>query len=442
MNLYNQTLLKFSNPYYNKLLEYKLEVPKLRKVLLVHYFYKPFSSNQSFRYESIIENYQNENMRIDILTSKHKGLPEVEKTESGYIYRVNSKLLIKDLKKVDSDKNTDNERKNIKVKLTNFIKKLAYKFVWPDFAGLWIFPAIKKGKQLARDENYDLIISGSFPFSSHIVGYFIKKGNTESRWIVDYLDPFSIIKHNENPSNNTKIFRVLNKIVEKQINKNADKIIILKEAFSAFKENFPDLIEKTTVAPPMLGINPYIFYKIEPIDFSNNGVNIVFIGSLYKSIRNPEPILRIFQELINYNSDIYIHFVGDLKDCEGIIRKYKTMKKLNVITHGKVSREKAISFMKGADILLNISNSSQVQLPGKVVEYAFSNKKIINHSLYENSNTSQFFEEVGLSNRVFNIIGGHCNINSLDNFIKSSIKGKNIDMEKYLPENIGKIYFE
>ncbi|MDR7238765.1 hypothetical protein [Neobacillus drentensis] len=414
----------------------------MRKVLLVHYFYKPFSSNQSFRYESIIENYHNENMRIDILTSKHKGLPDVEETECGFIYRVNSKLLIKDLEKVDKDKNSNKERKNLKVKLTNIVKQLVYKVVWPDFAGLWIFPAIIKGRQLARVENYDLIISGSFPFSSHIVGYFIKGKNKESRWVVDYLDPFSIIKHNENPSNNTKIFRGLNKIVEKQINRSADKIIILKEAFTAFKDYFPDLLEKTTIAPPMLGINPNKFYNTKPIDFSNKGVNIVFIGSLYKSIRNPEPILRIIQELSNYDCDIYVHFVGDLKDCKDLVQKYNTMNRIKIITHGKVSRDKAISFMKGADVLLNISNSSQVQLPGKVVEYAFSKKKIINHSLNENSNTSLFFEEIGLSDKVFNIIGNNCSIDSLYDFITSSVVEKEIDMEKFLPENIGKIYFE
>jgi hypothetical protein len=414
----------------------------LRKVLLVQYFYKPFSSNQSFRYESIIENYQNEKMKIDILTSKHKGLPDVEETESGFIYRVNSKLLIKDLKKADKGENTNNGRKNLKGKLISIIKQLIYKFVWPDFASLWIFPAIKKGKHLARVENYDLIISGSFPFSSHIVAYFIKREKKGIRWVVDYLDPFSIIKQNENPSNNTKIFGGLNKIVEKQINRNADKIIILKEAFPSFKDYFPDLLEKTTVAPPMLGINPYTFYNTEPIDFSNSGINIVYIGSLYKSIRNPEPILRIIHELSYYNCDIYVHFVGDLKDCKEIVQKYNTMSRLKIITHGKVSRDKAISFMKGADVLLNISNSSQVQLPGKVVEYAFSKKKIINHSVYKNSNTSQFFEEVGLSNKVFNIIGDHCNIDALYNFITRSVEEKEIDMKKYLPENIGKIYFE
>jgi hypothetical protein len=382
-------------------------------------------------------------MRIDILTSKHEGLPDVEETESGFIYRVNSKLLAKDLKKVDNGENINSGRKNLKGKLISMVKQIVYKFMWPDFAGLWIFPAIRKGKHLARVEGYDLIISGSFPFSSHIVAYFIKREKKGMRWVVDYLDPFSIIKHNENPSNNTKIFGGLNKIVEKQINRNADKIIILKEAFSSFKDYFPDLLEKTTVAPPMLGINPYTFYNTVPFNFSNKGINIVFIGTLYKSIRNPEPILRIIQEMSYYDSDIYVHFVGDLKDCKEIVQKYNnTMSSLKIITHGKVSRDKAISFMKGADVLLNISNSSQVQLPGKVVEYAFSKKKVINYSLNKNSNTSQFFEEVGLSNKVFNIIGDHCDIRALYTFITSSVEEKEIDMKKYLPENIAKIYFE
>jgi hypothetical protein len=414
----------------------------VQKILLVHYFYRPFSSNQSFRYESIIKSLNSKDIRIDILTSNHIGLPENERTDNGFIYRVNSRFLMKDLEKKKNAKNNGGYRQSFKAKLLNVMKKLMYKVIWPDFAGLWIFPAIIKGRQLAKAEDYDLIISGSFPFSSHLVGYFIKGVNKDTKWVVDYLDPFSIIKHNENPSNNTKIFRGVNRWVEKQVNKKADKIIILKEAYSSYKSFFPELLSKTKVAPPMLGIDIETFYNTNPIVFSNNGINIVFIGSLYKSIRNPEPILKIFEGLSDYKCEVYIHFVGDLKDCSEIVERYKNRNKVNIITHGLVSREKAISFMKGADVLLNISNSSQIQLPGKVVEYTFAKKKIINYSIDENSNTTKFFEEVGLTDRIYNIVGKQCSMNSLYNFLTNSIEEKEIDINKYLPEDIAKIYLE
>ena len=416
----------------------------MQKVLLVQYFYKPFSSNQSFRYESIIEKYKEKNIRVDVLTSKHHGLPSIEETRNGFIYRENSNFLIKDLKNKEEKQKELPTHEKLKIKIKRKIREIGYKFIWPDFAALWIFKAVKKGRELVNNEDYDLIISGSFPFSSHLVAYFIqhKNPNKKSKWIVDYIDPFSLIDFDENPSNNSKLYGRFNKWVEKKINNTADKIIILKEALPAFKDNFPELLEKTKVAPPMLGINTKDFEEAKPFDFKNNGINIVYIGSLYKSIRNPEPILRVFQELALLNPNFYVHFIGDLKDCKEIVERYKDVSEVNIQTYGKVSRNEAISYMKGSDILLNISNKSQVQLPGKVVEYVFSNKKIINYSLQAQSHDSNFFKEVGISAKVLDIVGVEFDIELLNNFITSKVVIKEVNMDKFLPENIGKIYFE
>jgi len=337
-----------------------------KKILLIQYFYKPFSSNQSFRYEQIIENYKKENVQIDILTSAHFSISEIEVFDFGTVYRVNSKFLKKKL-------NDNNENSSFKKKksLIHFIRKKIYNIIWPDFACLWIYPAIKKGIELSRKEEYDLIISGSFPFSSHIVGYFLKRKYPTLKWVVDYIDPFSLIKNGENPSNNVKLYGKLNILAEKKVNEKADKIILLKEAVSSFEKVFPAMRNKVVIAPPMLGIDRHQYESTTAYEFDSTYVNIIFLGSLYKSIRNPKRTLEIFSDLCKENEKnrICLHFIGDTKDCEEILNEYIGLENLVVKLYGKVSKVDAMSYMKGADILLNISNDSTVQLPGKVVEY-------------------------------------------------------------------------
>lgn len=387
----------------------------------------------------MLGNYDGD-LKVDVLTSKHYGLAEYEESGNITIYRVNSKQL---MKKVDAHSNANsNANTNGNAGLKGQIRSMARKVMWPDFAFSWIFPAYKKAKELIEKEKYDMVFTVSFPFSCHLVGLLLKKEHPNMKWTVDYIDPFSIIKGDENPSNNTFLYKKLNRYVENNVNEKADRIFVLEEAYERFIKYFPNVKQKIKIIPPMLGIDLNKYEKAAPYEFATKGINIVFTGSLYKSIRDPEPFLRLFKEAVSRDSSIYLHIIGDLKDCKDIVEEYMNLLPANLFFYGKVSREKSNSFLKGADILLNISNKSGAQLPGKVVEYVYTGKKIINYSFYEGNSSSKFFFHHAGEQQVFEIVGDEFPIEHLMDFIKENNPIQKINMEKHLPKSIAKTYFE
>jgi hypothetical protein len=78
------------------------------------------------------------------------------------------------------------------------------------------------GRRLLKEINYDVIISSGYPFSSHLLGYLLKK-RSGAKWIADYGDPWSF-------SPDTKLLpmkrREFDRRMERHILESCDKVIV------------------------------------------------------------------------------------------------------------------------------------------------------------------------------------------------------------------------
>ena len=84
--------------------------------------------------------------------------------------------------------------------------------------------------------DYDLLISVSLPFSSHIAGYIINKKNKKD-WIMDNGDPFTLKK--DAPENNKILYGFLNKYFENKFYSLANKIyLLMKNSMDLHKDFF------------------------------------------------------------------------------------------------------------------------------------------------------------------------------------------------------------
>ena len=72
----------------------------------------------------------------------------------------------------------------------------------------WLFTIYRHRKDIPE---YDLLISVSLPFTSHVAAYLINKKKGK-KWIMDIGDPFYL--KNAAPENNKYIFSYLNKYSE------------------------------------------------------------------------------------------------------------------------------------------------------------------------------------------------------------------------------------
>lgn len=87
----------------------------------------------------------------------------------------------------------------------------------PDRMVEWLPFALREGKRLLNENEYRLIISSAFPFSSHIVAFFLKRGSSLP-WIADYGDPWAC-----------RSSLLLERKIEEILVKSMDRVIVTTE---------------------------------------------------------------------------------------------------------------------------------------------------------------------------------------------------------------------
>ncbi|MBL0701402.1 MAG: glycosyltransferase [Desulfosarcina sp.] len=265
------------------------------------------------------------------------------------------------------------------------------KVYWPDYACLWYFSAVKKAGQLLTENCYDSFITVSIPFTSHLIGFNLKKKYPQIKWLVDIGDPFCFLE--KTPTNNHIFYKKLNYKCEREIFNQSDVIAVTtKPTLEKYAELFPENTSKIYVIPPLLSqINNE---SISPLFPKNQKLRLVFIGTLYKNIRSPGYLLFLFSKLLNTNigDRLELHFFGSIHDCHDFFDKYQALLGTKIFLHGQVSREKAAQAIKKSDVLINIGNSTSYQLPSKVVEYASTGKPVLNLVTTNYDSSISFFK--------------------------------------------------
>ena len=247
------------------------------------------------------------------------------------------------------------------------IKSFFLHFLWPDKGIFWAIKAsIRLYLQISRDSLTYKLVCVSYPFSSHLVGAFLKFCFPKRVILIThFIDAFYLInKGNGAP----KFLAPLSLLSEIFTYKMADRIIINSSKKSEFESYFSKYSSKCISVDELPGI--YLTPTFRNDDDSRS--RCLFAGSLYKNIRNPDKVIDLFLELPELNLKI----AGNLNDCTHILNK-KHFEYL-----GLLNEEQIIKELNKADILINIDNQDiNQQPPGKIIEYMQLQKPIINFFL-------------------------------------------------------------
>lgn len=105
----------------------------------------------------------------------------------------------------------------------------------------------------------------------------------------------------------------------------------------------------------------------------------VYVGTLYKVLRNPVYSCTILKSLTTY-IDMKVVFMGG-GDCFDILRNYQRQTNNAIEYIGMQPHDVALKYLDNADVLLSIGNKESPMAPSKIYEYISTGKPIIHFIL-------------------------------------------------------------
>lgn len=391
--------------------------------LIISYSYAPVLNPRAFRWQAIAEHWAARGDHVDVICAWKPGLAPSEVRGGVHVHRVafsameriRARLGKSDLPLPEPPTGAPPPGARGPARMLRPLVKWVHdqiwtRVYWPDAACLWHFPARGRALGLLRRHVYTTVISVSPVFTAHTVGYGAKLRHPGAAWLMDIGDPFCFLQ--EEPANNLRLYGRLNCWYERRAFRRADAISVTTESTrQRYTALFPESGHKIRVIPPLL---PAVLAPLGPAPpdvfavpeegatavaapeaqiASAPKTRLVFVGRLYRHIRRPDNLLRLFAALIaaDPGQRLELHFVGDVDDCRDSFAPYHHLLGRRVFLHGTVSRERAYHAMAQADILVNLGNVTPYQLPSKVVEYAATGKPVLHLAVSAEDSSLAFF---------------------------------------------------
>ncbi len=245
-------------------------------------------------------------------------------------------------------------------------------FFWPSSSRWFIKKAFVKLKKINDANKIDCIITVSIPYEAHLSGYKFKSYNKEVNWITYTLDSFAYSPTLQKYYIFKMFKKIINKRSEAKVFKNANANF-LSLALKGYDDKmiYPNSLKNHWISFPL--IQEYK-QQVKTEYFDRSKINVVYAGSFYKVIRNPEYCLSLFSMIKNEEIILHLYHRGD---CLDTVEKYTRLSD-RIIAYGSLPVEKIYEVESQADVLLNIGNNVPHFYPSKLLEYISFGKPIIN----------------------------------------------------------------
>lgn len=388
---------------------------KNKRILIVTHQFLPFVSPRTTRWSYLIDELVGKGNKVTVLSGTN---PENIEKNYDVIYFGNKKFSsnIRRVRQESNDSANNLFKKNIYSILKKIYRFLFKTFSWPDYAMFWAVTIFRNRKRI--NNNYDIIISVSLPFTSHLCAYILKK-RIHADWYMDIGDPFTL-KINS-PENNKIIYSFLNKIYERKFYKIASKIIFTHKEVAELHENKFNIDKsKIVIGYPIASVNEQNLNIASNYNYKVTPIKIGYFGAFTKSVREPN----------NYINNIVNPFFEDVehkwyinqesKKYFASIKKTSLHKFIDI-----VQRKEALKIMVNEiHILLSIGNLNKYQMPSKVIEYLSLGKPVLHYAEIEDDPIYNF-------EKLFNnlkIIDSKTTKNEIEIYIEN-IKDRNFEFD-------------
>ncbi|MGQ0512044.1 MAG: glycosyltransferase [Betaproteobacteria bacterium] len=359
-----------------------------RPVVIVSFSYAPRLNPRAFRWTAVAEWLAARGHRVDVVSSWVRDAPPTELRTGVRIHRAGWPAIEGARAGMGGAVGGFTPGAAAGGGLRSLARRIWGAVCWPDVSATWYFPALSVATRLLRSQPGAALVSVAPAFTAVAIGAALKRRHPDVPWILDLGDPFSFLV--ETPPNNLLLYGALNRRFERSAFARAASVSVTNPLTARrYAEAFPESAGKLQVIPPLLSAD-----LVPGASVGQDGcVRLVFIGTLYRGVREPQFLLELFARTLERApaAGLELHFYGDIGACAPLFDAWRERCRGRLHVHGVVSRERALAATREAGVLVNLGNQTAFQLPSKVVEYAASGKPVLNVAAHDNDSSSEFF---------------------------------------------------
>ncbi|RCX09109.1 glycosyltransferase involved in cell wall biosynthesis [Anaerobacterium chartisolvens] len=260
-----------------------------------------------------------------------------------------------------------------------FGKVINRKVLIPDGERLWQFFSKGSAANIVASEGIELIYTTSYPYSSHLMGLYLKKKFPLIPWVADFRDEWT-----KNPNiqdyNYNFIRTSMEKNMEDSILEKADCVIANTPVMMEnFLEDRPSLRDKFVVIPN--GYDEEDFRDIPHSPPENDVFTVTYTGLLYGR-RKPDTFLEAVSRLLHeglldrrlIRIDLVGHFNSEALD--NLIRRFDLGGIVKVFPYMK-HKESILKLMSSDALLMVAGAGEEAFYLGKIFEYMRTGRPIL-----------------------------------------------------------------
>ena len=340
----------------------------MSKYLIVTHQFLPHISPRTTRWKLLVDELVSQGHEVTVITGT-KQTSQDNRIKTIFVGNSRASNVVVSLRNQSNSLSTKKRLKVIFYKLLKKVYRFAIRnFAWPDYTMFWLLSIFNARKKL--DLEYDVIISVSLPFSSHIAGYMINK-KIGKPWIMDIGDPFTLKK--TAPENNNLLYGRLNKFYEKKFYHQASQILFTHEdAMKTHINEFQIQESKAAVGQPISKFQEDLYELSKNYDYGTKDIKFGYFGIFTQGVRTPDNFLESLRKLKDYEMHWYIN-----SDSESILKK-NILDSSKHNYHSQVPRDEALELMTTSfHCLVSVGNLNPNQIPSKVIEYIATGKPVV-----------------------------------------------------------------
>ena len=340
----------------------------MSKYLIVTHQFLPHVSPRTTRWKLLVDELVSLGHEVTVLTGT-KQHSQDSNIEIIFVGNSRASNVVVNLRNQSNSLDSKNRIKSIIFKLLKKVYRFVIRnFAWPDYTMFWLISVFRVRKKLNLE--YDVLVTVSLPFSSHIAGYLINK-KIGKPWIMDVGDPFTL--KTTAPENNSFLYGRLNKHYEMKFYKQASKVLFTHDdARKIHIKEFHINPSITAVGQPISKFREHLYEQTKNYNYTNNDIKFGYFGIFTHGVRTPVNFINFLDKFQNYEMHWYIN-----SDSESILQK-NNLNSSKHIFNSHVARDEALQLMTTSfHCLVSIGNLNPNQIPSKVIEYIATGKPVI-----------------------------------------------------------------